>query len=344
MKPEKVVLKNYSSLLKEVKKHVAQTQASIERVVVRQKVEMAWSIGKSISEHLKKNSESENGGYGKHLFLNLQNDTGIDQSTLYRMYSFHETYLVLPKDDDKINWSHYQLLSGIEEKQERKYLEDLVRENDLSVVDLRKKIQKLKKQKIADKKTKQREPVTNNQKLSVRRGQPFCYQLVKPLGADKTYIDCGFKVYREVMEKLPSGAEVVESVKTDSGYQLKKSALTKKQIFTYKAYLKRVVDGDTIHAVLDLGFGLLHEETLRLTGINAAESETESGAIATQEIKKILADYDHFVVRTSSTDTYNRYLADIFLPVSAKDDLQKTADEGIYLSQLLLDRGVAEVF
>lgn len=85
MKAPTIVLKNYSALLKEVKTHVEQTQASIERTVVRQKVEMAWSIGKSISDHLKKNSQSEKNSYGKHLFLNLQNDVGIDQSTLYRM-------------------------------------------------------------------------------------------------------------------------------------------------------------------------------------------------------------------------------------------------------------------
>lgn len=339
MKPEKVVLENYDSLLKEIKDHVDETQSSIELVMVRKKVEMAWKIGKSISVYLKKNSGSDKNNYGKHLLSKLEQDVGITTAVLYKMHNFYKSYPSMPQNNEKLNWSHYRVLSGVKSHEERKYLEDLVSSKDLSEKELIKAVKKSKTKKSVIQTAK-----TSLQKLVVRRGKVFCYQIVKPVGADKNYIDCGFKVYREVTEKLPVDAVIVESVQGDASYKLRKSDVTKKQIFTYKAYLKRVVDGDTIHAVLDLGFGLLHEETLRLTGINSAESETESGINATNEIKKILADYDHFVVRTSSTDTYNRYLADIFLPSSNDEDLQKTADSGVYLSQLLLDRGLAEVF
>ncbi len=339
MKPEKVVLENYDSLLKEIKSHVGETQSSIELVMVRKKVEMAWKIGKSISLYLKKNSGSHKANYGKHLLSKLEQDVGITTAVLYKMHNFYKAYPSMPQNNDKLNWSHYRVLSGVKVHEERKYLEDLVSSKDLSEKDLIKAVKKSKAKKSADKPVK-----TNDKKLTVRRGKVFCYQLVKPIGADKNYIDCGFKVYREVTEKLPADAVIVESVKGDAGYKLKKSAVTKKQIFTYKAYLKRVVDGDTIHAVLDLGFGLLHEEILRLTGINAPESESKEGANATTEIKKIFAACDHFVVRTSSTDTYNRYLADIFLPSDKNEDLQKTADSGVYLSQLLLDKKLVALF
>lgn len=339
MKSPEIVLKNYQILLKEIKGHVLQTQDSIERIVVRQKVEMAWSIGKSISLYLKKNLESDKSSYGKRLFAQLENDIGIDRGVLYKMYAFQKSYPYLPKDNEKLNWSHYRALSGIKNRHERKYLEDLVVEKNLSEKSLIKEIKKSKAKKSVSEPSK-----TGKQKLKEHRGKVFCYQVVKPSGADKNYIDCGFKIYREVEEKLPAGALMVEVAKSKKTYSLKKSAVTRKQIFTYKAYLKRVVDGDTIHAVLDLGFGLLHEETLRLTGINAPESDSPQGIKTTKEIKKILATHSHFVVHTSSTDTYNRYLADIFLPSNNNEDVQKTADSGVYLSQLLLDKKLVALF
>lgn len=333
-------------MLKELQKHVSQTQVSIEREVIRQKVEMAWSIGKSISQHLKKNSVIEKSSYGKQLFLHLQNDIGIDQSTLYRMCAFYKSYPFLPKSSDRVNWSHYQLLSGITKKQERKYLEDLVSERNLSVAQLRHEIAKSKSAKATPAETTpEKQALPEQIKLAApRRGKLFCYQLVTPAGADKKYLDCGFKIYREVSEKLPDDALIVASVSKGKGYVLHKSDLSKKQIFTYKAWLKRVVDGDTIHAVLDLGFGILHEEILRLTAINAPESASKAGAFSSAELEKILAQYSCFVVRTSSTDTYNRYLADIFLPQQADEDLQQTATAGIYLSQLLLECGLVQPY
>ncbi|NBV05693.1 MAG: DUF1016 family protein [Proteobacteria bacterium] len=330
-----LTIKNYGLLLKEVKDHLSKTQASIESVVVRKKVEMAWSIGKSISNFLKKNSQQQESPYGKKLFLSLQNDTGIEQTTLYRMYGFYKSYPILPKNNDRLNWSHYQLLSGVKNRVERKYLEDLVSEKTLSVTDLRGEIKKVKKPK-SDK--------IKVAKLKVRRGSLFCYKLVKPYAGKDFYIDCGFKIYRQVTENLPKNAEIIQAIKAKSGYSLKKSVLNPRQIYTYKASLKRIVDGDTLHVTLDLGFGILHEETLRLTGINAAEVKSDGGTKATEGLKKILQQHEFFVVRTSSTDTYNRYLADIFLPQKPTATVQEVAESGVYLNQLLLDLGLAQVF
>lgn len=310
MKPEKITLKNYTLLLNEVKSHLSQTQASIERVVIRQKVEMAWSIGKSIFQHLKKNSESQKSKYGKHLFASLEKDVGIDQTTLYKMHSFYQSYPVLPRDNAKMNWSHYQLLSGIKKKAERKYLEDLVQEKEMTVVELRKEI---KKPKAAASNQ------TTNHKLTPRCGKLLTYRLFQPTGSTQPYIDCGFKIYREVTKQLPKGVKINKDAKS-------------LEIYTYRGFLNRVVDGDTLRVTLDLGFGIMHEDILRLRGINAIEAKVRGGKKATEGLKKILKDQEFFIVKTSSTDTYNRYLADIFL------------NDGTYLNQLLLDKGLAVLF
>ena len=56
------------------------------------------------------------------------------------------------------------------------------------------------------------------------------------------------------------------------------------------------------------------------------------GKKATKGLEKILKNQQSIIVKTSSTDTYNRYLADIFL------------DYGTYINQLLLDKKLAELF
>ena len=47
--------------------------------------------------------------------------------------------------------------------------------------------------------------------------------------------------------------------------------------FVYNAILDRVVDGDTIDVVLDLGFNVkLHKQRVRLAGIDTPESRTRN--------------------------------------------------------------------
>ena len=45
-------------------------------------------------------------------------------------------------------------------------------------------------------------------------------------------------------------------------------------MYYYNAVLVRVVDGDTIDAIIDLGFDVQVKKRIRLAGINATESRT----------------------------------------------------------------------
>ena len=47
-------------------------------------------------------------------------------------------------------------------------------------------------------------------------------------------------------------------------------------MYTYKAKLIRVIDGDTIEASVDLGFGLRYQMLIRLHGINTPETRTRN--------------------------------------------------------------------
>lgn len=46
-------------------------------------------------------------------------------------------------------------------------------------------------------------------------------------------------------------------------------------LYTYKAFLDRVVDGDTVDLVIDLGFDIQYKCRCRLYGINTPESRTK---------------------------------------------------------------------
>ena len=344
MKTPKIILKNYDQLLLEVKNHVEKTAASIAKIATRKKVEMAWSIGESLQKHLEQNQQSEKSNYGKHLFEQLGKDIGINETVLYRMRAFYKSYPKLPKDDDKLNWSHYRILAGIKSEDQRKYLEDLTRQQDLDPEELRKKSKKIKGQK--DLGTKDLMPEkTSIKKLKFTRGKLFCYKLENLTELGISCVDCGFGIFHQLEANTPSGVGVVETIKNEEKYLVKKSSAKTVNLNAYKAYLRKVVDGDTIHVVLDLGFKIFHEEILRLRQIDAPEISTDAGKKSARELQKILQNLPFLIVKTHATDIYGRYLADVFLPDAAgKMKVAEVVEKGEYLSQILLDQRLAELF
>lgn len=330
-----IIEKDYQKILREVQNSIKLAQGKI----IRNKVEMAWQIGKIIETSLPKNQKEK---YGKEIIKKLERDLLISSAVLYKMQGLYKTYPKLPKDDARLNWSHYRVLSSIKKADERKALEDLTKENSWNAAKLQEEVTKRKSLPAKEPKSVKKSAA---KKIQPTRGRVFAYKIVEIEGSDKKLFDCGFKVFREAKESLPKNAEIAMVSSKNEKYLVKKSSVTAQQVYTYKAHLKRVVDGDTIHANIDLGFGIFHEEILRLAKINTAESKTAEGKKAKAALEKIFKDAPFFIVKSIKTDIFNRYVADIFLPKNKTEtDLQKVADSGIYLNQLLLDRGLAEVF
>jgi len=87
-------------------------------------------------------------------------------------------------------------------------------------------------------------------------------------------------------------------------------------MYEYRGEVTRVVDGDTIHARLDLGLDVRIDVTLRLHGINAPEHGTAAGDAATSHLVQLLSPANHLVERVVTVRTikdhrekYGRYLA-----------------------------------
>ena len=77
--------------------------------------------------------------------------------------------------------------------------------------------------------------------------------------------------------------------------------------------VERVVDGDTVDVILDLGFGLFKKERVRIAGVDTPEKRTRNlkekqlGNDATEFAEKWFADGD-IVIRTEKDGKYGRLL------------------------------------
>ena len=89
-------------------------------------------------------------------------------------------------------------------------------------------------------------------------------------------------------------------------------------IYIYKAELIRVVDGDTVDLIIDLGFDTLRKERFRLYGIDAPEMNTAEGKDAKAWLIGVLGPYGAIYVETlqhntkDKRDKYGRFLAVLY--------------------------------
>ena len=98
----------------------------------------------------------------------------------------------------------------------------------------------------------------------------------------------------------------------------------------------KVVDGDTIDVVIDLGFDLFKKERVRLAGIDTPESRTRDleekklGIEAKKHLEFHLLEAKEIIIATEKDGKYGRMLGWITLD-----------DDVTPFNQLMIDRGYA---
>lgn len=109
----------------------------------------------------------------------------------------------------------------------------------------------------------------------------------------------------------------------------------------FRATWVRIIDGDTVRATIDIGFGISLTEYLRIEGINCPEMDTEEGKRAKRRVEELLGDpimlsppY-HTVTCSGRRDKYGRILADFVIPAVTPDDQSEL------LSDILVREGYA---
>lgn len=91
------------------------------------------------------------------------------------------------------------------------------------------------------------------------------------------------------------------------------------QDYVYNATIENVVDGDTVDAVVDLGFTVLVKIRFRLYGLDTMETNDKDetkralGLKAKEFLKDKLLNVK-VTLKSHKTDKYGRWLAEIYLP------------------------------
>ena len=90
-------------------------------------------------------------------------------------------------------------------------------------------------------------------------------------------------------------------------------------MFEYNATVTRVVDGDTIDAIVDLGFSTFKKVRIRMHGINAPESRTrdleekKKGLAAKARLVEMLEENkNEFILVSHGVGKFGRCLGEIF--------------------------------
>ena len=90
-------------------------------------------------------------------------------------------------------------------------------------------------------------------------------------------------------------------------------------MYQYKIKLDRVIDGDTIDCMIDLGFDISTKKRIRFLGINTPESRTRDleekkrGLEAKARLKEILEGANEIHLDSHGVGKYGRVLGEIFI-------------------------------
>ena len=117
-------------------------------------------------------------------------------------------------------------------------------------------------------------------------------------------------------------------------------------MYQYKAKLIKVVDGDTVDAMIDCGFSTFKKERIRLFGINTPECRTRDkeekkrGLAAKARLKQLIKEgKNEFIVETTidKKGKFGRLLGTLY-PLAPIDDSSNS------YNQMLVNEGHAEEY
>ena len=84
-------------------------------------------------------------------------------------------------------------------------------------------------------------------------------------------------------------------------------------MYEYSCEVKRVVDGDTIDVIMDLGFDIFHKCRVRLYGIDTPESRTRDleekarGLLAKKYLKEHIKKAEKIIIQTKLKDSKGKF-------------------------------------
>ena len=191
-------LPEYDALLSQISQLVEIARSEVQRSVNTAMVQTYWSIGRLIIDH-EQQGESR-AAYGKAQLSNLslklveRFGKGFGARNLRNMRSFYLAFPIWQTVCDKLSWSHYRLLSGIENEQARNWYMQEANSQSWSVRALERQIGKLYYERLLSSKDKAPVQSEANTKTALLEDDPRHY-LRDPYILDFLNLDDG--IYQE---------------------------------------------------------------------------------------------------------------------------------------------------
>jgi len=300
----------YDELLHAIRETRAASEARIEAAVEQEKVREAWETGRLIDEHILQHKERAE--YGKQVIERLAEDLGSSAVELRFMLQFARAYPIRWPASE-LSWSHYQSLLALNDPGEREEVAKEAAEKGWTRDQLREEVRR--------RRLRTDVPVTLPE---ITPGPLHTYQIIRL--KDRLKLDLGFGIYHNLSDKDAKKFKEGDIITLKKG-KLKKVEGT--QRYTYSATVTQVVDGDTFHALIDLGFETLLAQRVRLRRIDAPEILSADGKEARELLEKILfRDQGRILMKSVDIDQHGRPIADVWV-------------QGKPIDQELLDRGLA---
>ncbi|WP_061231169.1 DUF1016 N-terminal domain-containing protein [Leptospira weilii] len=262
--------------------------------------------------------------------ISSQMSEGFSRRTLYYALKFYQSYRN-KKLDYRLGWGHYRILASVSNLTQRKKLEKEAAENNWS-------------REILERKARESGYYGGMRRILWKRpdGDIFHYKIVnKDVQSEKTlWIDFGFHFYKKVDGKGFSENDIVAlNVEKKNWKYEKQNPDSKSLLYHYLGNLERVIDGDTLLVQMELGFGAVLRERIRLLGVNAPELGSPEGEEIFASLKKKLKPGSSLLIRTHFVDKYGRYLGDVLYLREKNADFKKLKTEGIHLNEELANLG-----
>ncbi len=288
------------------------------RVIIR----AYWEIGWLIVEVEQKGKYRAQ--YDTQLIERLSHDLtkkygrGFSARNLRNMREFYYENQIW-QTSAKLSWSKQVELLLIDDKDDRERLIRIIERKKLNVREVRALVRKENEKKRRRSKKKSVLTRPTDLRFDTYRKNETRHSSLTP---GKKRIDCGLGVFKQVKKSK----RINETIKPS---------------YTYRATVERVIDGDTIVALVSLGLDSETCDIFRFRGINTPEIDTPEGKKAKRFVMRCLKKNQKIVIKTYRTDMYGRFVADILYLKDEDATFDEIKIKGLYLNQELLDVGLA---
>jgi endonuclease YncB( thermonuclease family) len=343
----------YTALRDKVRETLLFGQKRIEEAKVR----TYWETGRYINEHLQVNGARTS--YGEKVIRRLGDDVKLHYSVLQKCSQFAEMFpkFKIVSARRQLTWAHYRALLTVPDEKKRLQLVDRAIKEDWVSRDLEIEVRNL----LWDERVEKSDGKVPLLLAVPVLGPFFTYKIIKPetihSKSNELLIDLGFSTVLElnrISDTAFKSDALVTSVKNAKGkYSLDVARCALSGLYTYQAFVERVVDGDTLKVEIDLGFNVRTRQYIRLRGIDCPEMDTKEGVAAKRFVENALQGLESITLKTVKSDKYDRYLGDVFLPARSlkasatgpgatrPECNNEKAGQQQYLNNILLEKGMA---